>query len=229
MAGRSGIYCIRCEASGKEYYGSTSDWRTRKYSHLRNLRRGTHKNPHLQNAFNKHGESQFSFTLIHEVPVDCLLVVEQAYLDSFPCEFNVSKNAACPRRGMTNSHEMRMKCSNSLKGRTVSRETRDKIRAALLGRKQTEDHKANAAAALVGRRLSIDAKSRIGAASRGRNLGEKSGRSKLLDVDRQEICRRMELGCDKHSLAAEYGIDESTVRHIVNVWKPKKIEVTSGI
>jgi len=41
--------------------GSTCRWKQRKAKHLHDLRKGIHKNSHLQNAWNKYGEESFCF------------------------------------------------------------------------------------------------------------------------------------------------------------------------
>lgn len=225
---RCGIYKIVCLVSGKEYYGSTIDWRTRKYNHLRNLRRGTHINPHLQNSFTKHGEAAFRFMFIKSIKVEQLLDAEQECFDSLECAFNVSRNATSPRLGMTNSAEMRRKSSASLTGHVVTAETRQKLREANIGKSPSAETRRKLGKARIGYRLSDDAKRRIGVASTGRNIGEKSGVSKLSDTQRTEICCLMASGVSKHELAARFRVDESTIRHTVKMRHRKELESPHG-
>ena len=56
-----GIYFIKCEANGFTYVGSAKDFEKRFSSHLGDLKGGNHRNPHLQNSYNKYGEDSFKF------------------------------------------------------------------------------------------------------------------------------------------------------------------------
>ena len=59
-----GIYQIKNIVNGKVYVGSAKDFDERWGSHLYDLRRGTHINPHLQRSFSKHGEQNFEFGVV---------------------------------------------------------------------------------------------------------------------------------------------------------------------
>ena len=51
-----GIYKITNLKNNKGYIGQSTDIKTRWINHKRELRNNIHRNPHLQNAFNKYGE-----------------------------------------------------------------------------------------------------------------------------------------------------------------------------
>lgn len=67
----AGIYKIINKINNKYYIGSSCNcigaYGNRKGSHFSRLRRNKHKNPHLQNAYNKYGEKNFQFIIIEEV------------------------------------------------------------------------------------------------------------------------------------------------------------------
>lgn len=63
---KSGIYKIEHVTSGRVYVGSSVNIASRRRHHLGNLRRGSHFNVKLQNAWNKYGEQAFAFILIEE-------------------------------------------------------------------------------------------------------------------------------------------------------------------
>lgn len=98
----SGVYQIRCLPNGKIYIGSAVDLRRRWEQHRGKLRRGSHHNVHLQNAWNTYGEANFSFSileLVHEP--DSLLRAEQKWLDKTESSnpdfgFNIFNTAGSP-------------------------------------------------------------------------------------------------------------------------------------
>lgn len=57
----SGIYMLKNNADGKVYIGQSKDVFKRKSEHFYSLRKGCHYNLYLQRAFDKYGESGFSF------------------------------------------------------------------------------------------------------------------------------------------------------------------------
>lgn len=60
------IYKIQCLSNGKVYIGQTKNKRKRWDEHKYELRRGIHHSTHLQRAWNKFGEKNFTFTVIEE-------------------------------------------------------------------------------------------------------------------------------------------------------------------
>lgn len=138
----SGIYRIVCTMNGNYYYGSAQNLSYRWTRHKRALQQNKHINPHLQNTWNRYGESNFSFELIESVSNEKLLEVEDAYLKEHvgtPHCMNIAKDAHSPTRGRkmkSPSNETKQKIRNSLLGHTVSDKTRKKIGVAFKG-KQT--------------------------------------------------------------------------------------------
>lgn len=59
-----GIYTITNLLDGKYYVGSSLDLNRRLLSHRTKLNNNTHRNKHLQNAWNKHGKANFKFEVI---------------------------------------------------------------------------------------------------------------------------------------------------------------------
>jgi hypothetical protein len=84
----SGIYWIRNKTNGRFYIGSSSDCITRWNRHRYYLRRNKHYNAKLQRAWNKYGESDFTFELLEAVPLESLCNIEQWYLDNTTCLTN---------------------------------------------------------------------------------------------------------------------------------------------
>lgn len=97
----SGVYAIAFETTDKKYIGSSVDVYKRIQDHLRDLRRGTHHSPLLQNSFNKYGEKDLYFCLMEDCAPDQLKEIEQIFID---CNGTLNANpsakigGACPNR-----------------------------------------------------------------------------------------------------------------------------------
>ncbi len=90
----AGVYIIRNCKNGKVYVGSTvGPFQHRWGEHKRQLRKGLHRNYHLQAAWNLYGESQFRFESIQECPaIDCTRL-EQKFIDALgACNPNLGYN-----------------------------------------------------------------------------------------------------------------------------------------
>jgi group I intron endonuclease len=97
----SGVYQILCVPNGKIYVGSAVNLRARWEHHRQSLRRGSHRNAHLQGAWMKYGEDSFAFSILELASRDELLQVEQKWLDQTRCTdrrigFNIYPVAGSP-------------------------------------------------------------------------------------------------------------------------------------
>lgn len=78
----SGIYSILNNITGKYYIGSAIDFWDRFMFHKWQFKNNRHNNNYLQNSYNKHGNSEFSFNLLELLnPRDNLIEREQFYID----------------------------------------------------------------------------------------------------------------------------------------------------
>ena len=73
------IYCIKNNINGHCYIGQTINYAQRKSKHLSSLRLNNHCNKHLQNAYNKYGEQNFSFSIIEEINDYSIIGEREAY------------------------------------------------------------------------------------------------------------------------------------------------------
>lgn len=80
----SGIYCIEHATSGKYYIGQAVDVWVRFLEHKRDLKSNIHDNKHLQNAWNKYGETDFKFYLILKSERANLTFLEDYFLEMVP-------------------------------------------------------------------------------------------------------------------------------------------------
>lgn len=78
----SGIYAIINKINGKQYIGSSKSVYYRwNQSHRPDLRNNTHGNRHLQSAWKKYGEDNFSFKVIEECDQSILLEREEHWIE----------------------------------------------------------------------------------------------------------------------------------------------------
>lgn len=76
-----GIYLIINKVNNKTYIGSSCDIKRRWRHHRQNLKKGNHHCVHLQRAWNKHGESNFIFSIEKKCDRNKLIEIEQKFLD----------------------------------------------------------------------------------------------------------------------------------------------------
>lgn len=180
----SGIYEIRNRANGKRYIGSAMNLRHRWSQHLANLRHKHHQNPHLQAAFDKHGEEAFCFEILEETKPETLIECEQHYFDLLKPEYNIA-SVAGSFWGCHHSAETRKKISLALRNTHPSKATRQKMSEAQRGKCLSREHRRRISVALSGPRApmygkhhSEKTKRRISEAKKGHLCGEET-RQKL--------------------------------------------------
>lgn len=78
-----GIYKITNLKNNKCYIGQSTDIKTRWHNHKFELKNNTHRNPHLQNAFNKYGEKAFEFRILENTFEENLDNAEEYWINYF--------------------------------------------------------------------------------------------------------------------------------------------------
>lgn len=86
---KSGIYVIINNLSGKFYLGKSINVNKRLKSHKWYLRKGNHQNIHLQRAFNKDKEENFSFYLLEQFESNGLLEREEFLISTLKPQYNL--------------------------------------------------------------------------------------------------------------------------------------------
>lgn len=170
MAGKlCGVYAIRHKTTGKKYIGQSQDCVRRWREHKNDLLRGVHANPHLQNAWNKHGPEEFEFFLLESSGFESITALEQKYLDENVGKdhcYNIAKDVLAPSRGLKRTEETKQRMSRAQKGRVVSEETKNKLSESVRGFRHTEDAKKKISAAGKGRTPSAQTREKLRACSR---------------------------------------------------------------
>lgn len=172
-----GIYIIKCVENQRFYIGRTLNYKKRVNDHLRDLRRGTHKNQPLQYNFDKYGVDSFVFRLLIFLPQDEYIhrAIEQELIDALINEkscMNINETAGggCivpmteerkekirqTKLGNKNYFygkkrpEHAKKLSEMMKGHKLSNETKRKIAESHKGKKLSDEHKEKLKEAFIG-------------------------------------------------------------------------------
>ena len=151
-----GIYKITCNVNGKIYIGSSKNIEIRWNSHKQTLKNKSHKNPHLQNAWDLYGEGEFTFHIIEICDQKDLLMREQFWMDNTNCYdrsvgFNNTIKSNSPtgykhteehkklmsdlKKGVKQDSSSIHKRVEKLKGLKRSDETKEKLRQCKIGEK----------------------------------------------------------------------------------------------
>ena len=140
MGKKMGIYKITNLANDKVYLGSSNNLKKRRREHLWALRENRHDNPYFQNAFNKYGESNFTFEVIEQVlNEDDLRSTEQKYIDELNVcnrEIGYNINEYASGGGLIGEN-------NPNYGKKMSEEQKQKIRKTMTGRKYSLERRMN--------------------------------------------------------------------------------------
>ena len=174
---KSGIYIITNTTNNKRYVGSAVNLKKRLRQHRGDLRRGDHKNPHLQSAWNKYGEDTFVFDVIERWETEYLISMEQWWMNMLLPEYNIAP-VAWSSYGRKATSETRAKMSRAHMGHKVSDETRVKIRVAntgnqsALGHKHTAETKLKMSRAQKGHPVSDETKKKMSIAKKGQKLSD---------------------------------------------------------
>ncbi len=169
----TGVYCILNTANGKRYIGSAAKSLTARWDqHRRALRRGAHKNIHLQAAWNKYGEECFVFFVVARCSPDQCVRVEQLFINALRVAvrgigYNIHPLASSPL-GVKRSAETRAKVAAAKRGKPLSAEHREKVRLAGIGRVRSPEAIEKTAAANRGKKHTPEFRARLSVLAKAR-------------------------------------------------------------
>ena len=174
----SGVYEIKNKVNGHRYVGSSVNISNRVWRHKRHLLLNKHCNDHLQRAWNKYGEINFTFAPLLYCNPDMTLFYEQRCIDNMRPEYNLASDAMASARGLRKSDEHKRKLSESNRGKhlewvgrqhteitkqRMSESAKGKVRGPM-----TEDWKRKLSESLAGRSLTEEHRQKISEGSKRR-------------------------------------------------------------
>lgn len=220
----SGVYII--SYNNKNYVGSSSNLKKRLREHFSCLKRNTHPNKRLQNAYNKYGEIYFSYKIVATCPSEYLIKLEQWFIDNTKNTVNLNP-FAYSSKGRKVLKKTRKKISKALTGKIVSEETKQLLSLAKLGRPHyiLEETKIKMSESGKKKVFSEQHKEnlRIAALNRSKNLSEKvkgeNNPSAKLNLEIIREIRSSELSVKE--LADKFNVAKMTIYKIKNnkIWK----------
>lgn len=166
----TGVYAITHTPTGRVYIGSSMDIAQRWARHRVALNTGMHHSRHLQRAWTKHGEQEFSFTTVLETEPENLRAEERRLIYELQPAFNCLR--AMDSGPLRHDETTRLKMSEAQ--RRIWREKKE------MGWTQTsEEHRAHIAAAARGRKMSPEARAKMSMSAKNRPPISEETRQKL--------------------------------------------------
>lgn len=124
-----GIYKIQNKINGKVYIGQSQNVEFRCKEHREILRKNSHRNHKIQNAWNKDGEDNFTFELLEECTLEQLDEKEIFYIkkfNSYENGYNLTEGGGGVR-GWHHSQEFKDMISLNNKTRPYSEKSRQRL------------------------------------------------------------------------------------------------------
>lgn len=196
---KSVVYSITSVINNKKYIGSAVNYNVRRVRHLSNLRCNRHHSSHLQNSFNKYGETNFVFDILEIVDdISVLIETEQKWIDDIKPEFNMTLIAGL----------------NSHLGLKRSEETKQKMSEVRIGMKFTQEHKNNISKSKkgvsingtnmnkdkIGKSLSTEQKNKIKLSNQGKIVSEETKKKISETLKNKVLVSAVAIRVEKYSL-----------------------------
>jgi group I intron endonuclease len=188
------------------YVGSSVRIEQRWYNHRRALDRGDHANEILQRAWDKYGEANFTFVVIHECSRDELDQAEQRFIAELKPRYNIKKIA---NGGWAHSDKTKQKMSASAQAYFEDPENRKKNGLKRRGKTFTKEQRQRMRASMLAYYANDPtSREKIGEKSRGRECSEAT-RKKISEalkvrVFSEEHKRKLRESCTRRSADPAY-------------------------
>lgn len=216
---KSGIYIIRNKQNNKFYIGSAVNIEKRFSEHTWALNKGIHCNLHLQRAWLRDGQDNFSFETFFQCKVKELIFFEQLAINTLSQKHGLrSLYNLCPTAGSTlgrqhtiqtkikigmksrgknigrkHTKEELIKMSKAQKGRIITKEHRIKLSEAHKGKKLppfSKEHKKKISIANKGHKVSAETRKKLSVINKGKVLSAET-RKKIGDAFRGKAGTRL--------------------------------------
>ena len=203
------IYKITCLVTDRVYIGKTNNPIRRFSEHIIGLTSGTHKNPHLQEDYDKYGLNNFSFQVIDEIENNNIYEQEDYWIDYYGgIESDKVYNM---KNSKTNNKEIRYKNkqamlgdSHPMRGKHHTKEAIEKIKL---------NAKTNPNYGMRGKHHTLQTINKIkqnpGIYS---NLGKRKYTQELVDKLREEF---LKCGCFNEVIEQNPDIKGYAVRYLI--------------
>lgn len=229
MINYNGIYIITNLVNGKVYIGKTEEsFKRRWWHHVSSLNGNYHKNNHLQSAWNKYGEKNFKFEILHiHEEGENLSNLEVKFIEKFD-SFNNGYNQTLGGEGTLGhkqSDDAKRKIGEknriNMTGKKLSEETKLKMSNSHKGYVKTEEHRKNLSKSLKGKNVSEETKEK----NRLANQGSKQVTAKYNEEIIYEVKLKLKNGYTAKQISEEYGMTVGYVYQIKGNRRWKHVQV----
>lgn len=197
-----GIYCIHCIPNDTYYIGS-GYINNRLSNHLRLLKTSSHTNTHLQNAWSKYTEENFTASIIELENNENLISREKFYIDDFLASGKKLFNVQLSPNDLSGEH-------NPMYGRVHSLETKKKISMEKIGKKASIETRLKMVERGKLRRHSIESKEKLSK----KRIGSLNPAAKISEEVVREIKKCIRNEMRPKDISDKFGVGLGTVYNI---------------
>lgn len=222
-ASEKGIYQILNKVNGKIYIGQALEGFQRRYWHHQwCLKTNCHCNHYLQHAWNKYGEKNFEFSVVHILQNnESIDELEKQYIIAMKSMFhehgyNMQSGGQPKQLHRFHSAESRkiigQKNRQHMLGRKLSEETREKMRKSSQHKGPSEEGRQRISSYMSNRIITDETKAKL----RNANIGSRAPVAKLHERDVIQIKLMLHAGIKQAIIADQYNVSLGAISAIAN-------------